>query len=233
MGKRLYEIENIDVFKKLSSLSSYWLGFIAADGYISDKGNVVGIGLNKKDLQHLENFKSFLGSFHPIIYRKEVESTVIRITSKIVKDDIRKWLPTKSLKGAEDSMIKIIPDDFKRYFIAGYFDGDGSVFSYNKIGKYKDKIYNPIEQYVVSIVGNYNTISDINEFLQKYYNFNKLTIVKNDNVSRVAWTSKTDISEFFKLYISSPLQLERKLIKYNYIIDKLQNKNGRNGKRRN
>lgn len=33
---------------------AYWLGFMYADGYIASKGNVVGLNLSLKDIDHLK-----------------------------------------------------------------------------------------------------------------------------------------------------------------------------------
>ena len=150
MGKRLYHIKNETCFETLSPISAYWLGFIAADGYIVQKRNVVGIGLNKRDIKQLENLKGFIESNNPIYRNDEINSVSFSLRSKILKKDISKWLPDKSKEDKTQSLIKHIPDEFKSEFIAGYFDGDGSVFSYNKIRKYKEKVYDSIEHYVIT-----------------------------------------------------------------------------------
>lgn len=220
MGKRLYQINNENAFETLTPLSAYWLGFFAADGYIVKNRTRIGIGLAERDVRHIEVFRDFIGSTHPLRFEAKTKSIKFGINSKVLKRDISKWIPAKTERDTKDSMIFYIDDKYKDYFIAGYFDGDGSIFSWHNTGR-------TTENYAVTIVGNYNTLSDMVEYLSKKYGFRKLTIVKNDNVFRLAWGSKNDITEFSKLYFKSPLQLERKLIKYIYIMKELENKKER------
>jgi hypothetical protein len=223
MGKRLYQINNENVFSNITPMSAYWLGFFAADGYIIKDRNSIGIGLSERDIKQIEMFRDFIGSTHPIHLREKTKAVTFCINSTILKNDISKWIPAKTERDTKNSMISCIDDDYKDYFIAGYFDGDGSVFSWYNKGI-------EIESYAVTIVGNYNTLYDMTKHLSKRHSFRKLTIVKNDNVFRLAWGSKNDITEFSKIYFKSPLQLERKLIKYTYIIKELENKKGRKQK---
>jgi hypothetical protein len=220
MGKRLYQINNENVFSNITPMSAYWLGFFAADGYIVKNRNSIGIGLSERDIKQIEMFRDFIGSTHPIHLREKTKAVTFCINSTILKNDISKWIPAKTERDTKNSMISYIDDDYKDYFIAGYFDGDGSVFAWYNKGI-------EIESYAVTIVANYNTLYDMTKYLSKRYSFRKLTIVKNDNVFRLAWGSKNDITEFSKIYFKSPLQLERKLIKYTYIIKELENKKER------
>lgn len=217
-----YSIHNENCFGDINSISSYWLGFIAADGYIEKNTNLIGIGLNENDILHLEKFRDFLGSNHKIFYRRKTNSVVIRITNKKIKKDICCWIPEKLTRNTTGSLIKNIPDIYKRDFITGYFDGDGSVFTYTSKHKYKNVIYNN-EYCGVNITANYNTLYDIKKYYEKYYNFKKLNIVKNGNVVyRISWNSNNDIIEFYNLYLQSPEHLERKITKYNNVIEKLK-----------
>jgi hypothetical protein len=220
MGKRLYQVYNNDIFKELTNMSSYWLGFLAADGYIVSTRNCIGLSLAEKDIRHIEKFREFICSTHPIKFNTKTKSVNFCIYDNVLKNDISKWIPSKKERNTKDSMLLNINDDYKDYFISGYFDGDGSIFSWCNSNR-------KTENYAVTIVGNYNTLHDINTYLSKKYSFKKLTIVKNDNVFRTAWSSKNDITEFSKLYYKSHLQLERKLIKYKYVMKNLESKIGR------
>jgi len=53
----LYEeaFDNIDTEEK-----AYWLGFLYADGWVSSKGNTVGLTLALKDIEHLKKYNNFL-----------------------------------------------------------------------------------------------------------------------------------------------------------------------------
>lgn len=53
------------IFSEIDSAEkAYWLGFIAADGYvyIRDRNATVGINLSRQDKSHLEKFKTFMNS---------------------------------------------------------------------------------------------------------------------------------------------------------------------------
>lgn len=69
-----YVFDNIDTEEK-----AYWLGFIYADGCISDNGSLE-IGLIDKE--HLEKFRKFLSSKNPIRTKHYKEYTSYSIMNK-------------------------------------------------------------------------------------------------------------------------------------------------------
>lgn len=164
---------------------AYWLGFLYADGYVSQTfRNYVSLTLSKKDELHLYKFKKSLNSNHNIknnIIKKGKffgkEYSIIHLTSKKFKKDLEN-------KGCvnKKSLITIfpkqsIPDNLINHFIRGYFDGDGSVFLSNEIHHRTKKIEpiihcrmlgtkNFIEQCIIEM--NFPIIT-----LKKYKNSNK------------------------------------------------------------
>ena len=90
--------EKIDTEEK-----AYWLGFIAADGYITTKraqcNQQLGITLSEKDINHLEKFKKSLKATNPIniyeawssCYNKNSKFARVLITSQKLVDDIKKF----------------------------------------------------------------------------------------------------------------------------------------------
>lgn len=125
---------------------AYWLGFIYADGYITEKvkysSEKIGITLAKKDDNHLKKFKKALKYTGDIKYYKAktsygfVESCRILITSsKLVEDLIKLGVEKQKsliLKFPNENQV---PKNLLPHFIRGYFDGDGS-FNYSK-GKWR------------------------------------------------------------------------------------------------
>lgn len=120
--------ENID-----SPNKAYWLGFIAADGWVSSDENnpVMSIGLSIKDLNHLEKFKNDLKStgkitqscsLHKITgkYYATCAFSVRRLKfwNDLIKHGI---IPNKS----KELNFPNISDDLLKHYIRGYFDGDG------------------------------------------------------------------------------------------------------------
>src|SRR3990167_3199133 len=65
-GHRTYTI-NESFFNLINPNSAYVLGFVAADGYISNDG--LEIALASKDESHVQKIKNLLSSNHPISRR--------------------------------------------------------------------------------------------------------------------------------------------------------------------
>jgi hypothetical protein len=108
---------------------AYWLGFLYADGCVHDKPNGQKlITLVVKDKEVIEKFiKALNGNFEVKQYK---DTYGIYLTSKIMFNDLFKLgcVPRKSL-------ILTFPKINKKlvhHFIRGYFDGDGTVFTYKK-----------------------------------------------------------------------------------------------------
>lgn len=150
--------QNIDNAEK-----AYWLGFLAADGYVyqrnnSQAGNFCGINIHRKDRQHLEKFKIFMNSDVNIIDHIQTEgfsnntpmSRIIFNSNDMVNDLIEKGVtPRKSLTLQPPNINK----EFYLPFILGYFDGDGSIFqSSNK-------------EFYINIVGTKEILEWINNIL--------------------------------------------------------------------
>lgn len=122
---------------------AYWLGFIAADGSVQNKPGkrLLSIVLAAKDKGHLELFRDHIESEHNIYYyERDQEINGYNYHSKVVQLD----LPSSRLV---EGLIKcgIVPNktmtlqppnikpNLVRYWIRGYFDGDGSI-SVNRAG---------------------------------------------------------------------------------------------------
>lgn len=170
MGRpRLYTLnenffETIDTEEK-----AYWLGFIYADGYITKRKHgqsVLGIKLGIKDIEHLRQFCSHIGTNKPVnIYTEKTQYSTVEycaqfiISNKIVADLEKLGVSCKKslvLKFPENLEISLV-----HHFIRGYFDGDGSVFIRN-IPKY-GKIYHYLG---ISICGTENFLMGIKENLE-------------------------------------------------------------------
>lgn len=129
---------NYRIFKNIDSAEkAYWLGFLAADGYVyqrknSQAGNFCGINIHRKDKKHLEKFKLFMNSNVNIIDHIQTEgfsnntpmSKIVFNSNDMVNDLIDKGvIPRKSLILQPPN----ISEEFYLPFILGYFDGDGSI----------------------------------------------------------------------------------------------------------
>lgn len=117
---------NENVFESLTQDSYYWLGFLMADGSVSDAG-VISLVLARKDRSHLERFREFLGSNLPIrdfLIAKKYETSAIVVISKIMSSSLSAYgiVPRKSHTAIASSSVSSNKD-----FWRGVFDGDGYI----------------------------------------------------------------------------------------------------------
>lgn len=119
-------------FKTLNLVNSYYLGFLAADGYISKERNLISIGLSSVDREFLVEFRKIISAEQEVvdhITNKGFAVSELRFSSLEIKRDLisHSIVPNKTNIGVS---MKTIPDEFKLAFIKGYFDGDGC-FTFN------------------------------------------------------------------------------------------------------
>ncbi len=131
---------NEKFFVKSNIINSYWAGFIAADGCIFSKRNMLCITLSEKDIDHLVRFRKDIDSNHRIrtfssnssyliggkyseikIYSVPNMLTDLSSVFNIHDRKTKNLLPPLDLKG-----------DNKISYIRGLIDGDGWVFKSNK-----------------------------------------------------------------------------------------------------
>jgi hypothetical protein len=135
--KRLvYESKNNNKFKKLldnNVESFYWLGFLIADGHFN-KNKFITINLSKKDINHINKFRKFLGI-------NESEKTLISISDQITFEELRCRFNIHSNKTYFPCDLSYVEkyNEFFFSFIIGFIDGDGSI---NKKGNIRIKCHN-------------------------------------------------------------------------------------------
>lgn len=146
--------DNIDNYDK-----SYLLGFICADGWVSNR-NELGIEVCKKDKDIIYWFKEQIKTDKPIIEKEKSYGLIVqneRITTTLNSYDI---IPNKSLILNIGSVIEKanIKENFIPALLLGYFDGDGGIYKY-----VSDRGY---IQYSASITGTFETCS----YFKNYFN---------------------------------------------------------------
>lgn len=232
--KRKYEyvsnfFETIDTEEK-----AYWLGFIMADGNIEyNKSNNtkhktsqirLTFTLSRIDKYHLDKLSKAISSGVPVKDRtvklkttsKSYDMCELKIYNKNIVDDLIKLgvTPRKSTK-------EIFPDinkNLRKYFILGYFDGDGC-FSYWKTSK--DNRFSCS----FSIVGGYNILNSIKEIIYEELGIScTLSNRKNENKDfyRLIATQSKAIKIMEWLYKDSNIYLIRKHEKFKeYLLCKI------------
>jgi hypothetical protein len=119
---------------------AYWLGFIAADGYVSRRGTLV-IGLACQDREHLEAFKRTLNASQSIVERpgRRMNSGYQGqpiVSMQVCSRQIVAGLARYGIVNRKSLILRwpeALPRDLSRHFLRGYFDGDGC-FSVNGQG---------------------------------------------------------------------------------------------------
>ena len=140
---------NRDYFKKFSRNMAYILGYIAADGCVSDKNLI----LCSKDKELLEQINKEMGREKEI--RQKGKYYSVYFSSIIILNDLKK-LGIKKRKTFTLKPLNI-PKKFHSDFIRGFFDGDGC-FAYHKtLHTYKSMITNASKEILVWIYNNLPT----------------------------------------------------------------------------
>lgn len=164
---------------------AYWIGFLYADGYIVKQSCSFGLGLKESDKEHLENFLKFLqiqNDFNNVLhYDLKTHSYKIIIGRKHTYEALKNlgFTNTKSY----DTNTKVwdnIPQDYKKDFILGIWDGDGS-FGFSKSNRQLSSL----------ISNNDNLIYKISEYINNHLgeNFSKVKAkTPGDNYCRIRFS---------------------------------------------
>lgn len=152
------------IFNKVNTQdTAYWLGFLYADGCVIENNKVIQLNLSEKDMLHVETFRDFVGSTHPIRIQAAVESGFaggsmckIAFRSEKMYNDLVKLGCTPRKTNDIRIPFNKIPKGLVRHFIRGYFDGDGCVHVRKDTGKT-----------TVCFAGNYLFLEDIKSYFSQ------------------------------------------------------------------
>ena len=128
-----YRKSNMNILMEDKVESFYWIGFILADGHISNNERIK-INLSIKDIEHLQKFVDYV-SCSDIIINDTICSTSLQ--NKEVGIDLCNKFNIKSNKTYEPMELKNYSFDKELLFslIIGFIDGDGCI---NKVYKRQD-----------------------------------------------------------------------------------------------
>ena len=201
---------NIDSHEK-----AYWLGFIYADGYISNVNNYkkIGITLSYKDIDHIQKFKTCIHATYPIRTYHSNDNTYNQncIYSKIIISNSQMYDALLE-HGVFEHKTNILqkPNIDPQYFnsfILGYFDGDGSIYINNGRSPF----------YSISIVGTDAILKFIhNVFVKNHLTHKQLKLEKrkkNQTVSYIRYGGNilvSNIMHFLYCNIDCSIPLQRK-----------------------
>ena len=204
---RYHDIKLKYNFKEiLSEESAYWLGFIYADGSISyspdseNKRYCLELGLKESDKNHIKKFKDFIGSKAKINFREKTKSYRIMIFSKEMLINIYNLgiVKNKTYNNNFEVLWNNVPIKYRKHFIRGFFDGDGSIAN----------------NFTISFTSNYPTgvlkmLNDIGyNKTYKIYNKQKTT------AKSIKILKEESIKILHFMYDNSTIYLDRKYKKF-------------------
>lgn len=216
---------NENYFEEIDSEDkAYWLGYILADGHImtrkSNKSRHYGLTLHSVDLDHLEKFKEAI-EYTGVIFQPKRKGGFKNSKKgyRLVINRIK--LSTDLLKYKPDSINFSIPQIapcLVRHLIRGYFDGDGSVYSWiaNEVQKQSNRIYRYHRFFLeASIIA----AEPMRLALEKELNIagikTRVKKSKTDWMKYLVISNKPDLHQLrFYLYNNSTIFLQRKFNKW-------------------
>ena len=231
---------NKDYFNKIDTADkAYWLGFLYADGSINRyyrneklRSMTLELGLSYKDREHLEKFKMCLEANIPIFEKtnklkgKEYKSVRIQLNNtKICYDLCDLGCTPHKTYNIKFPTFDIVPKEFMRDFIRGFFDGDGCIYISTMNGK---------PHIAVTITGMSDMLKSISDFL-----ISEKIIRVNPKIHKDARRNYTYNIYFYGidtnkelldyLYKDSNVYLERKYNKYKNFYENYDVENNKRG----
>jgi len=208
---------NMDYFNNITEPRvAYILGLLWADGHVADSKILenkrrsscrTSIECKKIDVEDFENHFDFIGIWSKYIRQRAHNKTPNKTLSTGDKNFCNFLLENDFKLKSSVSPSKIlekIPNDLKKYFVLGWFDGDGCIYINKKNGNYQ-----------IAYTGTYS--QDWSE-LENFMNNNgipfgvKRAIVKSGNsYSQLRITRKSSIIKLKNLfYDTDHIGLSRK-----------------------
>lgn len=177
---------------------AYWLGFLSADGYISEDNGVVTIRLQHKDRSHLESFLKNIESSKKVkaikinLDGKEHLQSGVSVNSRKMVNDLvsHGCYQGKSLTLKPPSFLK--EDSLIDAWILGYYDGDGGISVY-------DSPYG--RRFISYFTGTYEVIS----FIKEKYSLGQKILREHNcehNTFKIQLTEGPTIDTLSRLYVS-------------------------------
>lgn len=188
---------------------AYWLGFIYANGWISNS-NGVGIELNQHDTSHLYKFKQALQSEHEIhIYHKNSTfgpqvNARFCFNSKHMSNILTNYYGTRNK--TYEGKLPSIRSDLIRHMIRGVFDGDGSLRASRNI---ENDAYLACPE--ISFTGTFEAMKYIEAYSQFQWSWHERHPDRNNNNYSISCGHVNDCMNFLNnIYDGATVYLDRK-----------------------
>lgn len=134
--QRKYDL-NMGFFDVWSSDLSYILGYMMADACITKQGFQFSVNIN--DLPVMNFIKKCVSPNSKIYYEKTRPVIQLHINSALLPEKLKKYnlIPRKTF----NEILPFIPDEYKRDYLRGLFDGDGCFCRSKPDSKAYSKLY--------------------------------------------------------------------------------------------
>ena len=214
-GKVLPTIGNTTAFDEYTEESSYWAGFLAADGNVDKKGRI-RLMLKYDDIRHLEKFKIFLQSTHMVSSNTD---TYNRCSFEFTDMNMCEVLDFNYNIVPNKSLIYRFPSHMAKHhikhFIRGYFDGDGSICeSFSNVNSTTATLYATFAsgsfEFAEYLFNYLKQELDLGGHLQDFNTGKKWQIKYNTNDAKKLLTY---------MYAGSIVSLDRKKLLYSRIVE--------------
>jgi len=128
LNGRLAKVDRT-VFDEWNEASSYWFGFLMADGcvYINNRQYTLALACHERDRAHVERFRKFLRTDIPIRTQSRARRLIqFAFSDKalVTKLAQKGLVPRKTFR----TRFPDLPSSMYRHFIRGYLDGDGNIY---------------------------------------------------------------------------------------------------------
>lgn len=204
----------------------YWLGFLAADGTLSEEDKIA-LQLARKDRELLTKYVNFLGGgpkIHDVVWNtsnKKYYGNSVSFRNK----DVFKFLTSLGITSNKTFILN--PKlNLTSHFMRGYIDGDGTY----ELKSIEDRIIGRIR---ISTASNKMTAKIINYYLDNDLYFRYYRDNSRKSFHEVVVSKKSDVLKFLDiLYLNADTYLERKYQNAVQIRNSLNNNTLNSGNQR-
>lgn len=180
---------NEDFFTEKGFGFYYLLGLLGADGNVKNNKtfSISQSGKHGKDL--INYISKLIESTYPIYYHKQNNSYCLTVTNETIVNILTEYniIPNKTLNF---TLSKKINDEYFRYFLQGYIDGDGSIGIYDNGSGVKTPI--------ISLVGTEEFILATHKKLKTRGNIRQ--IKRCQNLFEIRFYGKKVLDLYFEIY---------------------------------
>lgn len=215
-------IQDNSYFEKIDTeRKAYWLGFLYADGCVSERSKnnkVITIQLHPNDRYILEELLKDIKSDRPIYVNKKGYISISIGSTKMANDLIKLGcIPRKSLV-LKFPTENIVPKYLMNHFIRGYMDGDGCISTYMKLRKNRK---DPVFTCEIKFIGTYDMLYGIKEF----FNSEKNVLINrhSPNSCQISFAGRKYRNVMDFLYKDATIYMKRKKDKWYEFVEYINN----------